>query len=66
MLATQASDVVHGWIAQTRPLIDTQLEEMLKPVRPLPVMEAMRYSVLGPGKRIRPLLTLDVADFLGA
>jgi geranylgeranyl diphosphate synthase type II len=66
MLATHPSHVVSDWIAQTRPLIDAQLDEMLKPARPSPVIDAMRYSVLGPGKRIRPLLTLAVADFLGA
>ena len=65
MLATQASHVASDWIAQTRPLIDAHLDEMLKPARPSPVMDAMRYSVLGPGKRIRPLLTLAVTDFLG-
>ena len=65
MLATQPSYVASAWIAQTRPLIDAQLDEMLKPSRPSPVIEAMRYSVLGPGKRIRPLLTLAVTDFLG-
>jgi geranylgeranyl diphosphate synthase type II len=66
MLATQPSYVASAWIAQTRPLIDAQLDEMLKPARPSPVIEAMRYSVLGSGKRIRPLLTLAVTDFLGA
>lgn len=65
MLATQANHVASDWIAQTRPLIDAHLDEMLKPARPSPVIEAMRYSVLGPGKRIRPLLTLAVAEFLG-
>jgi geranylgeranyl diphosphate synthase type II len=66
MVATHPSHVAGDWVAQTRPLVDAQLDLMLKPARPSPVIEAMRYSVLGPGKRIRPLLTLAVADFLGA
>jgi len=65
MLATHPSHVARDWIAQTRPLINTHLDELLKPARPSPVTDAMRYSVLGSGKRIRPLLTLAVADFLG-
>jgi geranylgeranyl diphosphate synthase type II len=65
MLATHPSHATGDWVAQTRPLVNAHLDEMLKPARPSPVIEAMRYSVLGPGKRIRPLLTLAVADFLG-
>lgn len=65
MLATYPSYVASDWIARTRPIINAHLDELLKPARPSPVTEAMRYSVLAPGKRIRPLLTLAVANFLG-
>ena len=65
MLATHPSHVTGDWVAETRPLVNAHLDEMLKPARPSPVIEAMRYSVLGPGKRIRPLLTLAVTNFLG-
>ena len=65
MLATHPSHVAGDWVAETRPLVNAHLDEMLKPARPSPVIEAMRYSVLGPGKRIRPLLTLAVTNFLG-
>jgi geranylgeranyl diphosphate synthase type II len=34
--------------------------------RPEWVHEAMRYATLGPGKRVRPVLTLAVAEMLGA
>ena len=34
--------------------------------RPEPVHQAMHYALTGPGKRIRPVLTLVVADLFGA
>lgn len=33
--------------------------------RPAPVHQAMHYALTGPGKRIRPVLTLVVADLFG-
>jgi len=44
------------------PLVQNRLDELLTPKK-LPqqaLFEAARYSVLGPGKRLRPLLTLAV------
>lgn len=52
---------------ETRVLIDTHLNTLL----PLPsgkecrVVEAMRYSILGGGKALRPFLILTVSDMLG-
>lgn len=52
---------------ETRILIDRHLEYLL----PLPtdkerrVIEAMRYSLLGGGKALRPFLVLTVSDMLG-
>lgn len=52
---------------ETRSLIDDQLNTLL----PLPigkecrVVEAMRYSILGGGKALRPFLVLTVAHMLG-
>jgi farnesyl diphosphate synthase len=52
---------------ETRVLIDEHLESLL----PLPigkeqrVCEAMRYSILGGGKALRPFLVLTIADMLG-
>jgi geranylgeranyl diphosphate synthase, type II len=65
MLYTHPHYVASDWTTQTRPLINAHLDKLLKPVRPSPVTEAMRYSVLAPGKRVRPLLTLAVSNFLG-
>ena len=46
--------------------IEQGLERVLPPVseRPERLCEAMRYSVLNGGKRVRPLLTLLVSDML--
>lgn len=66
MLATEAITTEgRHWIAGARKLVDEHLDKLLGHAIPTPVLEAMRYSVLAPGKRIRPLLTLAVSDFLG-
>jgi geranylgeranyl diphosphate synthase type II len=52
-------------IAQTKRLIDAHLDRLLTSPQSSPITEAMRYSVLAPGKRMRPLLTLAVSEFFG-
>ena len=49
-----------------RTSIDTKLESILPKDSPIaePMLEAMRYAVLGGGKRIRPLLTCTVCSAL--
>jgi geranylgeranyl diphosphate synthase type II len=49
-----------------RRLIDTKLASILPKDSPIaePMLEAMRYSVLGGGKRIRPLLTCTICSAL--
>jgi geranylgeranyl diphosphate synthase type II len=46
--------------------VDARLPELLPPVeeRPRRVHEAMRYALTSPGKRLRPALTLAVAELL--
>lgn len=63
--AGSAYPAPHGWSLTARQEIDEHLEAMLEHGQSSRVHEAMRYAVLGAGKRIRPLLTLAVADFLG-
>jgi geranylgeranyl pyrophosphate synthase len=48
-------------------LIDKALDNFLPQAKEPPAMlhEAMRYSALGPGKRIRPILTLAAGEMLG-
>lgn len=51
-----------------RRLIDDRLAEIVpdETVDPRPLHESMRYSLLAGGKRIRPVLTIQVATDLGA
>ena len=48
------------------------LDQLLSPesrpgevIRPARLLEAMRYAALGPGKRIRPFLTIETARLFG-
>src|SRR3989442_6942288 len=58
------NDYLHG----KRSEIDAHLEAALKPCDGLPdeLRAAMRYSLLAPGKRLRPLLVLLAAEACGA
>ena len=57
-------DAARRW----RQLIDERLAELVPAgeVDPRPLHESMRYSLLAGGKRIRPVLTIQVATDLGA
>jgi geranylgeranyl diphosphate synthase, type II len=57
------------WLRVRRADIDRLLEARLAPPAggdPGRLIEAMRYSLLAPGKRIRPLLALAAAEAIGA
>jgi geranylgeranyl diphosphate synthase type II len=53
-----------AWAAR----VNRRLPELLPPPgeRPEPVHQAMHYALTGAGKRVRPVLTLAVADLFGA
>ena len=57
-------DAARRW----RQMIDERLAELVPDgnVDPRPLHESMRYSLLAGGKRIRPVLTIQVATDLGA
>jgi farnesyl diphosphate synthase len=57
------SDRVDGYLARTEQVLDAWLPRMELP--PQRLHEAMRYSVLGGGKRIRPLLVYASGEALG-
>lgn len=56
------------YLADVRVRIDTALESHLPPASTAPAVihEAMRYAVLGGGKRIRPALAVAAAEACGA
>ncbi|HVR38908.1 MAG TPA: farnesyl diphosphate synthase [Thermoanaerobaculia bacterium] len=59
---------LNEYLAERRALIDQALEQFLPPAgtRPSIIHEAMRYAVLGGGKRIRPIVALAAAEACGA
>jgi len=60
---------VADWAAEQRAELDRLFEARLAPPPegdPGRLLEAMRYSLLAPGKRIRPLLALAAAEAVGA
>jgi geranylgeranyl diphosphate synthase type II len=58
-----------GWAAARRARLDALLSERIpQPAReedPGRLVEAVRYSLLAPGKRVRPLMALAAAEALG-
>jgi geranylgeranyl diphosphate synthase type II len=62
------SAMIAEYLASRRALIDQTLERELPPATtpPTVIHEAMRYAVLGGGKRIRPILAIAAAEAVGA
>jgi geranylgeranyl diphosphate synthase type II len=58
---------LHAYLEIKRHDIETALEHFLPPVasRPQTLHESLRYSVLAPGKRLRPVLVLAAAEAVG-
>ena len=61
------SDSLSRHIGRLRPLVDAALDDLTKLSSgcPLELREAIRYSLLSPGKRLRPLLVLTAAEACG-
>jgi geranylgeranyl diphosphate synthase type II len=58
---------VKDFLSEKRAEIEAALETVLRPESGLPatLLEAMRYSLLAPGKRLRPLLVVLAAEVCG-
>lgn len=58
---------VRGYLAEKQQLVDSALAERLPPENRYPekIHQAMRYSVLAGGKRIRPILVLAACEAVG-
>jgi geranylgeranyl pyrophosphate synthase len=64
-----APSLVRDWLELVRPEIDAELERRLQGPGTEDhsrLWEAMRYATLGPGKRLRPALTLAACTAVGA
>jgi geranylgeranyl diphosphate synthase, type II len=59
---------LESWLAQRRTAVDDLLDAELPQPGDDPgrLIEAMRYSLLAPGKRLRPILALAAAEAVGA
>ena len=56
---------LNGYLKQQKALVDQALEQSIKTARPEKIYEAMRYSLLAGGKRLRPILCLATCDLTG-
>ncbi|MFP6664985.1 MAG: farnesyl diphosphate synthase [Deltaproteobacteria bacterium] len=58
---------LHSYLGERRQEVETALGVILAPRRGRPAIltRAMRYAVLGPGKRVRPVLALAAAEAVG-
>ena len=56
------------YLRSKRELVDAALDAQLPPAETYPptIHEAMRYAVLGGGKRIRPIVAIAAAEAVGA
>ena len=57
-----------SWMAAVQQRMETALARLLPPIDVLPARlhDAMRYAVLGSGKRVRPLLVFAAGELAGA
>jgi geranylgeranyl pyrophosphate synthase len=61
----QARSDVTPYLAELRQIVEDALPRALPASAPPLILDAMRYALLGGGKRLRPCLTLAVADSVG-
>jgi geranylgeranyl diphosphate synthase type II len=61
------ADELGNHLQQKRVLVEKHLDALLRPAEgcPASLLEAMRYSLLAPGKRLRPLLVILAAEACG-
>jgi geranylgeranyl diphosphate synthase type II len=65
--STAVSDDLTQYLRDKRSVVEAHLDAALRPTPGCPpsLLEAMRYSLLAPGKRLRPLLVLLAAEASG-
>ena len=67
-MTTLVSEDLQTYLQSRRALVDRVIGEQRPPAQTPPAIihEAMRYAVLGGGKRVRPILAIAAAEALGA
>ncbi|AFZ12941.1 Polyprenyl synthetase [Crinalium epipsammum PCC 9333] len=63
--ANLAAFDLSSYLAQIQPQVEAALDNSLPVVYPEKIYEAMRYSLLAGGKRLRPILCLATCEMLG-
>ena len=68
MITRASSEAFAGRLDHYRRRVDSKLAEILRADHEVPdrLLDAMRYSVLGGGKRVRPLLVYASGELVGA
>ena len=54
-----------AYLAKAKAKVEEALDQSLRPERPESLREAMRYSLLAGGKRLRPILCLAACELAG-
>ena len=63
--ANLAAFDLSSYLAQIQPQVEAALDNSLPVVYPEKIYEAMRYSLLAGGKRLRPILCIATCEMLG-
>ncbi len=68
LTTTEPTLAFAGWMGNVQARVESALERFLPPgsVAPERLHQAMRYAVLGGGKRVRPLLAFAAGELTGA
>ncbi|MEL6786913.1 MAG: geranylgeranyl diphosphate synthase CrtE [Cyanobacteria bacterium J06607_15] len=56
---------LNSYLQQQKILVEQALDQSIKIARPEKIYEAMRYSLLAGGKRLRPILCLATCELMG-
>ena len=56
---------LNGYLKQQKDVVEQALDKSIAIARPEKIYEAMRYSLLAGGKRLRPILCLATCDLMG-
>jgi geranylgeranyl diphosphate synthase, type II len=64
-IAKPTSFDLKGYLAAKQALVETALDRSLPVIYPEQIYEAMRYSLMAGGKRLRPILCLATCELIG-
>ncbi|MGL6338871.1 MAG: geranylgeranyl diphosphate synthase CrtE [Waterburya sp.] len=62
---TSATFNLKSYLKQQQKLVEQALDQSIAIAKPAKIYEAMRYSLLAGGKRLRPILCLATSDLMG-